>query len=185
MDETRPTGESLIRGARREDTAALHAIEVSAGAVFRSIGMDAIADDAPPSYAVLHTYIDAGRAWVAVDPTGGPIAYVLVDIVDGAAHIEQVSLDQEHRGRRIGRRLIEEVASWSRKQGLGRMTLTTFADVPWNAPYYRRLGFAVLSDDDLTAGLRAIRAREAAHGLDRWPRVTMMRAALAVPAVGR
>jgi hypothetical protein len=53
--------------------------------------------------------------------------------------------------------------------------LTTFTDVPWNAPYYQRLGFRRLSDDKLTPGLRAIRAREAAIGLDRWPRCCMRR----------
>jgi hypothetical protein len=45
--------------------------------------------------------------------------------------------------------------------------------VPWNAPYYERLGFRRV--DDLTPGLRAIRAAEAARGLDRWPRVAMRR----------
>jgi len=37
------------------------------------------------------------------------------------------------------------------------MTLTTFADVPWNALYYLTCGFRVLDDAEVTAGLRAIR----------------------------
>jgi hypothetical protein len=48
-------------------------------------------------------------------------------------------------------------------------------DVPWNAPYYTRCGFRALDDRELTPGLRAIRAHEAAIGLDRWPRVCMRR----------
>jgi hypothetical protein len=55
------------------------------------------------------------------------------------------------------------------------MTLTTFADVPWNAPYYERCGFRVMAADEITPGLAAIRAAEAAAGLDRWPRVCMIR----------
>jgi hypothetical protein len=55
------------------------------------------------------------------------------------------------------------------------LTLTTFAEVPWNAPYYLRCGFRRLGVRELTPGLRAIREREAAHGLDRWPRVCMRR----------
>ncbi|MGC3003056.1 GNAT family N-acetyltransferase, partial [Streptomyces sp. G35A] len=51
--------------------------------------------------------------------------------------------------------------------------LTTFAEVPWNAPYYARLGFRPLTGPDLTPGLRRIRAEELGHGLDRWPRVCM------------
>ena len=59
--------------------------------------------------------------------------------------------------------------------GVPALTLTTFTDVPWNAPYYVRCGFRILADAQLTPGLRAIRDREAAHGLDRWPRVCMRR----------
>ncbi|HEX3960074.1 MAG TPA: GNAT family N-acetyltransferase, partial [Trebonia sp.] len=59
--------------------------------------------------------------------------------------------------------------------GLAALTLTTFASVPWNAPYYRRCGFRVLDDEELTSGLRAIRHDEAELGLDRWPRVCMRR----------
>jgi hypothetical protein len=47
--------------------------------------------------------------------------------------------------------------------------------VPWNAPYYARLGFRILDDAEVTPGLRAIRQREAEIGLDRWPRVCMRR----------
>jgi hypothetical protein len=47
--------------------------------------------------------------------------------------------------------------------------------VAWNAPYYERLGFQRLPDAELTPGLVAIRAEEAAHGLDEWPRLAMRR----------
>jgi hypothetical protein len=55
------------------------------------------------------------------------------------------------------------------------LTLTTFTHVPWNAPYYERLGFRPLPEAELTPGLVAIRQNEAAHGLDRWPRLSMRR----------
>jgi hypothetical protein len=47
--------------------------------------------------------------------------------------------------------------------------------VAWNAPYYERLGFRRLHVAEETDGLRAMRAAERAHGLDRWPRVCMRR----------
>jgi hypothetical protein len=53
--------------------------------------------------------------------------------------------------------------------------LSTFADVPWNGPYYERCGFRVLRDAEITPGLREVRAHEDALGLDRWPRVCMRR----------
>jgi hypothetical protein len=56
------------------------------------------------------------------------------------------------------------------------LTLTTFTQVPWNAPYYARCGFRLLDDDFLAPGLRKIREHEAALGLDRWPRACLYRA---------
>lgn len=55
--------------------------------------------------------------------------------------------------------------------GVPAPTLTTFTDVP----YYRRCGFRTPAEDELGPGLREIRRQEAAHGLDRWPRVCMRR----------
>jgi Acetyltransferase (GNAT) family. len=95
--------------------------------------------------------------------------------VDGAAHVEQVTVHPDAARRGLGRALIEELAADATARGVPALTLTTFTDVPWNAPYYARLGFRVLADTELTDGLRAIRRAEADHGLDRWPRVCMRR----------
>ena len=96
-------------------------------------------------------------------------------VVADAAHIEQVSVDPRYARQRIGRRLIEAAAEWARAQGLEQLTLTTFAHVPWNAPYYETLGFAVIDEREQAPELRAIRDLERADGLDRWPRVAMGR----------
>jgi hypothetical protein len=55
------------------------------------------------------------------------------------------------------------------------MTLMTFRDVPWNRPYYERLGFRVVDEPQLTNGPRELQAHEAALGINRWPRVAMRR----------
>src|SRR5690349_19549973 len=137
--------------------------------------MDLVADDDPGSPQELAPYAEDGRAFVAVDAADQPVAYLLVDAVDGAAHIEQVSVDPKYAGRRIGRALIERATTWARAAGLSAITLTTYVEVPWNGPYYERLGFRYLKADDETPGLRAIRERERRHGLDAWPRACMRR----------
>jgi GNAT superfamily N-acetyltransferase len=103
------------------------------------------------------------------------VAYVLAEPVDGNVHIEQVSVDPACARRGIGRALIDHVAARAEAAGVPALTLCTFAEVPWNAPYYERCGFRVLADDELTPGLRRIRAEEARVGLDRWQRVCMRR----------
>ncbi|WP_406863842.1 GNAT family N-acetyltransferase [Streptomyces sp. HUAS MG47] len=165
-----------IRPASSAELPLLQDIERAAGEPFRSLGMTEIAEDDPLPTDVLESYRAAGRAWVA-EPDGGagPVAYLLVDTVDGAAHIEQVSVHPAAARRGIGRALIEHVAADAAAQGLTALTLTTFTDVPWNAPYYARLGFRTLAEAELTDGLREIRRAEAAHGLDVWPRVCMRR----------
>ncbi|MFI5662027.1 GNAT family N-acetyltransferase [Streptomyces sp. NPDC051684] len=168
----------IIRTAEPADLPRLQAIESAAGEIFRTLGMDAIADDAPPTLAELERYRRAGHAWVAAEDAEDAeniAAYLVAEVVDGAYHIEQVTVHPRAARRGVGQTLIACAADCARGQGLTALTLTTFADVPWNAPYYERLGFRRLSRAELTPGLRAIRAAEAEHGLDRWPRVCMRR----------
>ena len=165
----------VIRLARRDDLPALREVERAAGAPFRDVGMDAVADDEPPSIEELAVFQQDGRAWVATDDTDQPVGYLLVDVVDGAAHVEQVSVHPTHARQGLGRTLLETAALWAHQQSLGAVTLTTFSDVPWNAPYYQRLGFRILADAEVSEGLRRIREQEVARGLDAWPRVSMRR----------
>ena len=165
----------MIRLASPGDLPALIDVEREAGALFRDVGMDAIADDDPGSVAELAVYQSAGRAWVSVDAADRPVAYLVADVVDGCAHIEQVSVRPAHARRGLGSALIETLAEWAAARGLRALTLTTFAAVPWNAPYYERLRFRVVPEAEIGPGLRSIRRAEAARGLDAWPRVAMIR----------
>ena len=124
---------------------------------------------------VLEDRQDAGRLWVATAEADEPVAFLMADLVDGCLHVEQVSVHPGSARRGVGRRLLDHAASLAATEGLSALTLTTFAHVPWNGPYYARCGFRVLDDAELTPDLRAIRQREAAAGLDQWPRVGMRR----------
>jgi GNAT superfamily N-acetyltransferase len=135
--------------------------------------MDLVADDEPRSVEQLQPYAEGGRAFVSIDAADRPTGYLLLDNLDGAAHIEQVSVHPAHARQGIGRALIERAASWARVHDLDWLTLTTYVVVPWNGPYYERLGFRYLAPEELTPGLRAIRDHERASGLDAWPRACM------------
>ncbi|MEU6543285.1 GNAT family N-acetyltransferase [Streptomyces sp. NPDC046859] len=164
-----------IRSVLPGELPVLQDIERAAGEAFREIGMAAIADDEPFPVDVLERYRRAGRNWVACDEAGGPVGYLVAEPVDGALHVEQVSVHPGAARRGVGRALFAHAGEHAREEGLDGLTLTTFTHVPWNAPYYGRLGFHVVPVDRLTPGLRAVRAREADLGLDRWPRVCMRR----------
>jgi predicted N-acetyltransferase YhbS len=78
-----------------------------------------------------------------------------------------------HGRRGVGRALVDEVVAWTVARELPSITLTTFRDVPWNAPYYEKLGFHVVST--LTPALQALVDEQATWGLEPSLRVLMRR----------
>jgi GNAT superfamily N-acetyltransferase len=165
--------ETAIRPANENDLPILQEIERAAGKCFAEIDMSFVAEDEPPSIETLREFLDDGRAWVCTDAQDRPVAYLIAGIVDGNAHVEQVSVHPDHAHRRIGRTLFEHMVDWARQRGHTAVTLTTFTEVVWNGPLYERWGFRYLDDSEVTPELREIRAAEAAHGLDQWPRAAM------------
>lgn len=164
----------VIRPAGVGDMSEVQAIEVDAGELFRSVGLDGIAEDPPPSVEELGAHVAAGTAWVA-EVDGVVVGYAVASVVDGEGHLDQVSVARSAAGRGVGRRLIERVCRWAGDEGYDAVTLTTFVDVPWNGPYYERLGFRVVDEGDQGPELAAIRRREADAGLDIAPRAAMRR----------
>ena len=164
-----------VRATRVDEGPVLREIEELAGRRFREVGLDEVADDEPLSVAVLGHYAAEGRSWVAVDDADEPIGYVLVELVDRDVHVEQLSVRPDRQGQGAARALLERVRAWAVGNGSPGLTLTTFADVPWNRPLFEHLGFRVLPDDEIGAGLRAVRDAETTRGLDPTMRVCMRR----------
>jgi GNAT superfamily N-acetyltransferase len=162
------------RLATAVDHDAVVRIERAAGELFRELGMDAVADDDPIAREPFAVFARAGGA-LLWEVAGVPVGYLLLEVVDDAAHVEQLSVDPAHGRRGIGTALLTVAESWAESRGLAAITLTTFRDVPWNAGFYARRGFLILADDECGPQLSARIRAEAAHGLDRWPRVAMRR----------
>lgn len=162
-----------VRRATAGDGPVLQDLEVRAGRAFLGSAHPEVASDEALPLDRLAGYASDGRSAVAVTSSGAVVGYVLVDRVDDAAHVEQVSVDPDHQGAGIGRALMAWADDWARADGRTAVTLTTFADVAWNAPLYAHLGFRALAPDELGAGLAAVISEEAAHGLDPSTRVAM------------
>ena len=131
MSETRPM---RIRPATSAELPALQGIERAAGAGFRDLRMAAVADDEPPALEALERSRRSGRAWVAADERDRPVAYLIAEPVDGALHIEQVSVHPDFAHRRLGRALLAPAADHAHEEGLTGLTLTTFAEGPGTPP---------------------------------------------------
>lgn len=165
---------AAVRPAQTRDLVELRTIERLAGERFRDVGLDTVAEDEPMSVGSLAGYANSGRAWVAVDEADQPVGYVLVDLVDGVSHIEQLTVRPNWQGRGVGMSLIWAVAAAADRAGLPHsLTLTTFGHVPWNRPLFEHLGVRVLIEDEIGEELPRVRQAEAARGLDPSTRVAM------------
>ncbi|MEM9655012.1 MAG: GNAT family N-acetyltransferase [Actinomycetota bacterium] len=162
----------VIRESTLDDIPELQDIEVDAGELFRLVGLDTIADDDPPGASTLAQHINVGTAWTA-ELDSVVTGYALASEVDGMGHLDQVSVRRAGAGRGIGRLLIDQVCLWATGRGYDALTLTTFVDVPWNGPYYERLGFQRVPASGYGPQLERIRRLEGAAGLDVAPRAVM------------
>ncbi len=119
------------------------AVERAAAARFAAIGLGDVADapltcDEPRQRGDL----------TLVAALGGTIAgFLLARPQDGQVFVRELDVHPDHAGRRLGARLLDGAGKWAARRGATWLTLTTFATVPWNAPYYARLGFGIFTPD--------------------------------------
>jgi predicted N-acetyltransferase YhbS len=164
-----------FRFAELDEIEAVRAIEYEAAQRFAAIGMTGIADAQPMKADFVRRKIEASEIIVAVHDAVRCVAFVMFAPLPTRFYIEELDVLTAWAGRRIGAELIEQVDLLARKSGAQQLVLSTFRDVPWNAPYYRRLGFNVIGSEQLDPKLRAIRAAHVARGLDESKRVFMCR----------
>jgi GNAT superfamily N-acetyltransferase len=159
-----------VRAAHLRDLAVLPAIERAAAAQFRATPYPELATAGGAS-----AHVDLSRefVWVVVDMTDQPVGFVIVRLHANAAHLHELDVHPRHARQGLGRRLLQAVAAWARARGLAALTLTTFADVPWNGPYYVRLGFRILDQAAWTPALQEIWHAEEAAGFPMAHRVCM------------
>ena len=138
----RPRNGYAISPAQREDIDALIEVDLAAGQLFAPTGLisgEALLDHVPP--AVFEQAIDAGDVYKVDAPMGSPVGFALVSHRGGTLYLDQISVHPEHGRRGLGAKLIRQVVRLARERRLKLVTLSTFRDVPWNGPFYRRLGF--------------------------------------------
>jgi GNAT superfamily N-acetyltransferase len=118
--------------------------------------------------------VDALRDSKAVFVHGRPpVGFVRIEELDGLAHIEELAVLPSHMRQGIGTALLETACAWAAAHGYHALTLITYADVPWNAPFYAARGFAEV--DEPTPELAEVRDWERTVGLDALGRRVVMR----------
>ena len=160
---------TFVRQATADDLGLLEAIENEADALFATV-FSIVGWRPAPSYTTPSQ--QSGFILVASDnPGSDPIGFAHVLEVPGSSHLEQLSVRPSAAHRGHGRALVEAVKSESRLRGCKRVTLRTFADVPWNAPFYLSCGFIERGPD--SDFLRGLSAAEQQRGLGYGRRIQM------------
>jgi len=136
-----------IRRARPADIPMLQGIEAAADELFvplfgpQPFGPDSAADGAARA-------AEPGFVLVVAEAEDAPaigFAHVLWPVGPGDAHLEQLAVHPTHLRRGHGRALVEAAVREAAGCGARRMTLRTFAQVPWNGPFYAACGFAPIA----------------------------------------
>ena len=166
--------EYTIRLAKKSDIPHLPGIEQRASELFASTPFAVEAEASCLSEEFHREQVRLRMTWVAADADDTPVAFAAVIMVGERPHLHELSVDPSHGRRGIGLRLVETVCNWARAAGHVGVTLSTYKDVPWNAPFYERMGFRVLAESELDESLRGIRSDEADAGLDISARVVMV-----------
>ncbi len=155
-----------IEGAKAEHVPFLNAIELAAAAIFPpgSIPEHILSDKVPE--ATLTEAVRNGRLWVALGADACPAGYGLLQFVDGLALLAQMDVRPEQGRKGLGTALVRHIADAARDSGAEFLYLTTFSHVPWNAPFYARLGFAEVPEAEQPIAIRAILSEERERGLE-------------------
>lgn len=155
-----------VRPTRGTDIDRLEAVERSAATLFRALpDLAWLGDDCTAGPDVHRTAVAQGLSWVAVDTADQPIGFLIAAEADADLHILELSVSAEHQGRGAGRALMAAARQEAEVRAKQALTLTTFSTVPWNAPFYARMGYAALISAETPAYLGETLAAEAAHGL--------------------
>lgn len=145
-----------LREAVPADYALLPDIERDADEMFRTVGIANL-----PAPAEETAYKDALLVLVAGTP---PVGFIRIINVLGHPHLEQLSVYQRHGRIGIGSALLGAAIANLRRRGYRSLTLMTFEDVPWNAPFYRSRGFRTV--EEATPAIDWLLKREKKLGME-------------------
>jgi len=136
--------ELYFRPALESELSMARGIDDDACEAFKSIGLALdLAADHPFALAEVARWAEAaGRQQLifACSAAGEPVGFAALGTVDSRPYLDQLSVRRAWMGKGIGGAFVERAKEWSSLAG--ELWLTTYDErVPWNQPWYARLGF--------------------------------------------
>jgi GNAT superfamily N-acetyltransferase len=134
-----------IRKARGDEVAALQAIDLASAQLFVGLGLIDFGPEGAPAEPIpedrLRRGFGDGLVWAAVDDREQTVGFALCSDRGDDLYLDQLSVLPEHGRRGLGARLVRRCLAEAATRSHARVSLSTFRKVPWNGPFYRKLGF--------------------------------------------
>lgn len=154
-----------LRRASAADFATLNAIEQAAARIFPAGFLpDEVLNDKLP-LRTLEQARQQDMLWLVQNAVGTPVGYVMLEEHDGLTLLAQIDVHPAHGRRGLGAALIRHALAQAQIRGVSEVWLTTFLTIPWNAPFYQKLGFCLVNDAAAPDVIQDILSQERARGM--------------------
>ncbi len=144
---------------RPGETARLAEIDRAADRLFVNCGVPeavAMVSGPPASPADFRTMLEACQVVVACTADNDrPVGFAASQPLAGDLYLRLLAVEPQHTRQGLGSALVAETLVHGRHIGAARCVLSTFRAVPFNQPYYERLGFRELPLEAAAAPLVA------------------------------
>lgn len=164
-----------VRQTRISDANKLPEIEYSAGQLFSTIeDLSWISTGDVQDIGSHLASIEKQSHWVAVNENDEPVGFIMTADLPESLFIHEISVSSAWQNKGIGKQLIQKVIDEAKARQYSAVTLTTFRHVVWNAPFYQRLGFVILPENEIPFSLQKILDNEVNEaGFERAARCAM------------
>ena len=165
--------EISIKLAGSEHLSAIPAIELAASAMFPEADLPLEVRYLVIENELLQEAQSDARLWVALTDERTPVGFAMAGIIDGGAHLDEMDVMPDFGRQGVGTRLVRTIIDWARLGDYPVLTLITFRHLPWNAPFYERMGFEAMATSELGEELANLLQEEGDAGIDVHKRVCM------------
>ncbi|MFL0355630.1 GNAT family N-acetyltransferase [Erythrobacter sp. GH1-10] len=163
-----------LRLARPEDAEAFHTVEEDAARLLADEPSLAGLPIPPSNSADEYRAMIAQRHCLTAVSGDEVIGFAATRRHGRELHLHELSVATAFQRKRIGATLLNALKIDGRNAGVRAITLHTFRDVPWNAPFYSRHGFEIIKDLDAYPRLAAGQDAAVEFGLPRDRRCAMI-----------
>ena len=163
-----------LRLARPDDAELMPAIELAAAQIFAS-DPDLTNIDFDDTWEPVELRQMIGQGHCLVAHVGDEMAgFIVTEPFRRELHVWEMDVHPRFQCSGIGAGLLRACEVDARNSGFSALTLTTFRDLSWNAPFYSRLGFVEITNLAAYPRLSAELEEETEAGFPRERRCAMI-----------